>query len=424
MKARRGIVAGIAVALMVIMAGLSSASQTRIHLVTYTMGGLTIDHWRSMVGKFMEANPDIHCEVQIFSGGEYNDKILTMIAADNAPDLMQTWAQYKPKFVQMGLLRDITSQWEQSSVVRRARLYPFVVEAAKSGGRLYGVPFDYNSHIWYINMDHLYESGVAPPNVNWTVEDFRELARKLTSPTKGVYGTLNSVALASTQNLQWSRLWIGEDWVSADRKTVMVDSPAYMEMTSFWNELQNTLNVTPGWPGAWSHLGDYYRGGLAMWMGWLSYAAAFADRVNHDWAFALMPKAPAGQLSFAQGHMFSIPVASRNAEAAWRLAEWMMSYEGQRSAVVDLKRPPSGPYNDLWNEFFAMLGPEKSSYARDWVMNVFYGPGLVYTMDYWETYPEANNIMAEHLRNVFSRQAPVGNELRNAAAKIRMLLEQ
>src|SRR5690554_4996561 len=118
MKARRGIVAGIAVALMVIMAGLSSASQTRIHLVTYTMGGLTIDHWRSMVGKFMEANPDIHCEVQIFSGGEYNDKILTMIAADNAPDLMQTWAQYKPKFVQMGLLRDITSQWEQSSVVR------------------------------------------------------------------------------------------------------------------------------------------------------------------------------------------------------------------------------------------------------------------------------------------------------------------
>lgn len=401
-----------------------SASQTTIQLATYSMGGLKAEDWQNMLRPFMKANPDITVEVQIYTFGEYNEKIMTLIAAGVAPDLMQTWAQYKPKYIELGLLRDITPEWEKSSVIKRTRLYPFVLEAAKSGRRLYGVPFDFNSQIWYVNMDHILESGVAAPDSSWTVDDLRSLTRKLTNPTKRVYGTINVPAVASTQNLQWSRIWTGEDWVSADRRKALVDSPSYLEMISFWDELQNSLNVTPGWPGAWSHKGDYYRGGVALWMGWLSYAAAFADRVTHDWAFALMPKAPAGQLSFAQGHLFSIPVASRHPEAAWRLAEWLMSYEGQKAMVLDLKRQPSGPYNDLWNEFFGMLGPEKGAYARDWVMNVFYGPNLVYTMDYWNSYPEANTIMTEHLKNVFSKQAPIGNEMRNAASKIQVLLDQ
>jgi ABC-type glycerol-3-phosphate transport system substrate-binding protein len=412
------------VALMTVVAvGVSNGSQTTIQLATYTMGGLTMEHWQSLVNDFSQANPDIRCEVQIFPGGQYNDKIVTLIAAGNAPDLMQTWAQYKPKYIEIGLLRDITADWNASELIRRTRLYPFVLETAQRNGRLYGVPFDFNSQTWYINMDHLYESGVPRPATHWAAKDLRDLSRKLTNPLKGVYGTLNSVAGGSTQNLQWSRMWTGKDWVSADHKKALVDSPSYLEMLAFWDDLQNGLNTTPGWPGAWGHKGDYYRGGIAIWMGWLSYAAAFAETVNHDWAFALMPKAPAGQLSFAQGHMFSIPVASRRPEEAWRFVEWLISYEGQKSTVVHLKRSPSGPYNDLWNQFFSMLGPEKSAYARDWVMNVFYGPNLVYAMDYWESYPEANSIMVEHLKNVFSKHAPMGSEMQNAATKIQGLLD-
>lgn len=158
-----------------------------------------------------------------------------------------------------------------------------------------------------------------------------------------------------------------------------------------------------------------------MWMGWLTYAASVADLVNHDWAFALMPKAPAGQLSFAQGHMFSIPAAAPHPEAAWRLAEWMVSYEGQKAVVQELKCQPSGPYIELWNEFFKILGPDRSVYARDWVMKAFYGRNLVRTMSYWDSYPEANAIMKEHLANIFSKHAPIGNEMANAAARIRAL---
>lgn len=419
---RRSLVPVMLLVFSALFAVVCHASLTTIQLVTY---GLTMEHWQGMTGRFMEANPDIKVEVRIFPGGEYNEKILTLIAAGTSPDLMQTWAQYKPKFIELGLLRDITSQWEKSSVIKRARLYPFALEAAKSKGRLYGVPFDYNSQIWYVNTDYLSESGVAPPDTNWTTDDLRDLARKLTNPTKGVYGTLNSIRSAGTENLQWSQIWTGNDWVSPDHQRALVDSQGYLEMLSFWADLQNSLNATPGWPGAWRHKGNFYQGGIALWQGWLSYANSMVQRgATHDWAFALMPKAPAGRSSFAQGHMFSIPVASDHPEAAWRLAEWLMGDEGQRSMVQDLERHPLGPYNDLWNTFFRMTGPEKNDYARDFVMNTFYGPNLVRTMNYWISYPEANTIMVEHLRNIFSNQAPIGNEMRNAAAKIQVLLNQ
>ncbi|NLN19573.1 MAG: extracellular solute-binding protein [Firmicutes bacterium] len=247
----------------------------------------------------------------------------------------------------MGLLRDLTELWESSAVVRRARLYPFMPDVAKFEGRVYGVPFDFNSQIWYVNLDYLAESGVVPPGENWTVEDLRTLARKLTDPIKRVYATTNEVVRGDTQNLQWIQIWTGYDWLSDDRQEVLVDSPGNLEMLAFWDDLQNNLNATPGWPGAWSAKGNYYQGGVALWMGWPTYSVSVSHMVNHDWAFALMPKAPAGQLSFAQGHMFSIPANAAHPEAAWRLAEWMMSYEGQKA--VRHRTPNCGPsFSRVW----------------------------------------------------------------------------
>ena len=92
---------------------------------------------------------------------------MVQIAGGLSPDLMQVWAQYKPKYVEMGLLRDITPEWETSRVARSARLYLFVTDAPKSQGRMYGVPFDFNSMVWFVNLEyHLAERGVVFPGNN------------------------------------------------------------------------------------------------------------------------------------------------------------------------------------------------------------------------------------------------------------------
>lgn len=411
------------VTLIAVVSGGVGLAQTTVQLATYAMGGLQAEDWWNMLLPFMEANPDINVGVQIYTFGEYNEKLMVQIAGGLSPDLMQVWAQYKPKYVEMGLLRDITPEWETSRVARSARLYSFVTDAPKSQGRMYGVPFDFNSMVWFVNLEYLAERGVVFPGNNWTVEDLRSLARKLVDPVQQVYATYNEVARGGTHCLQWTQLFTGHDWISDDRKKALVDSPENIEMLEFWNDLQNNLNATPGWPGAWAASRDFYSGGFAMQVGWLSYGAGFADRLTFDWIYAPMPKAAGGQLAFAQGHMFSIPVGAPNPAEAWRLAEWLISHEGQKVIVRELKCHPMGPYTDLWNEYYQVHTPDKRNYARDFVMRDFYGRDLIRTMDYWTTYPEVNTVMSEHLANIFTRQAPVGNEMRNAAARIQQILD-
>jgi multiple sugar transport system substrate-binding protein len=409
--------------ILAIAPGLATfAATSRMQLASYG-GPMEVEGWQNVALLFTEANPDIKVDVQIDAFGVYNEKLLTQIATGLAPDLMQTWAQYKPKFVELGILRDVTQEWSSSGVIKKARLYPFAMEAPRSAGRLYGIPMDYNSLVWYANLDYLSESGVNRPTNGWTVEDLRILVRKLTNPQKRVYGTLNPVARAGTHAHQWTQLWTGQDWVSDDRRKALVDSPENLDMLAFWYELQNSSNATPGWPGGWAAIGTFYQGGYALYADWLTYAAGRALQFTFDWAFAPMPKAPAGQLSFAQGHLMSIPVDAKNPEAAWRMAEWLMSYEGQKALVRELKYHPCGPYVDLWNEFFQLMAPEQRNHAREWVMSVFYGGDMVRTMDYWTSYPEVNDIMTEHVSNIFARQAPIGNEMRNAALRIQNVLD-
>jgi ABC-type glycerol-3-phosphate transport system substrate-binding protein len=86
---------------------------------------------------------------------------------------------------------------------------------------MYGVPIDYNSLVWYVNLDHLSARGVECPSNAWNTNDLRDVARKLTDPVNRVYGTYNRV-VSGVHSLQWTQLWTGQDWVSDDRTKATV----------------------------------------------------------------------------------------------------------------------------------------------------------------------------------------------------------
>ena len=115
-----------------------------------------------------------------------------------------------------------------------------------------------------------------------------------------------------------------------------------------------------------------------------------------------MPKAPKGQWGFAQGHLFSIPVGSQNIEAVWTLLEWIGSYEGQKAVIVHRDRRPLGPYPELWDLFFAGVGPEKALKLKQWVGTTFNSADLARVFNYWETHLEVTKIMTQATNNILS----------------------
>lgn len=167
--------------------------------------------------------------------------------------------------------------------------------------------------------------------------------------------------------------------------------------------------------------GYEFNGDVALWEGWLSYT--WSLDLPYDWGVLLFPKGPHAQTNLAQGHMFSIPHNAPNVEDAWIFLEWMASYEGQK-AIVDAGRlQPIGPWSDLWELFFDRLPADKSSHVQQWLLGTLYAQDLVHNATYWKTYPEMEQIMREHMTNIFQFGMPIGNELENAANRMQALLD-
>lgn len=104
-------------------------------------------------------------------------------------------------------------------------------------GKYYGVPYCKNIQMVYYNKNLFDEAGVEYPKPDWTWEDFREAAKKLTkgSGANKVYG-----AMADLQEY-WpsiARQKLGEFYFYNDDFTATVfDDPAMKESLQFWYDL-------------------------------------------------------------------------------------------------------------------------------------------------------------------------------------------
>ncbi len=408
------------VALFVLTLSFTTSAQTVIQMAVYDLDAA---RWQAIADRFSDTHPDIKVEVQFFPYGEYPEKITSMVAAGTPPDVFLTWAQYRPLWVKYGILEDLTSRWESSPALKAMNIYPFMLESITLDGRIYGVPYDYNSTSWFYDRDLFSERGLAEPDANWTTQDHAEMARKLTDPQRGIYGTLNPLRGAGGNLIQWMENWAGHGWIGENGTEILVDDPVSADMVQYWYDLAYQYEVLPT-PGSFAPRGNQFTGGYAMWQGWVSYAFRIADTAAYDWGIALYPKAPAGQRAFAQGHMYSMSTGTNHPEEAWTFLEWMASYEGQEVLVTEAHRQPIGPHPDLWDLYFSDLPFEKREYLNAWLSNILYGQNLAENFTYWETFPEMNRIMSEHILNIFDRHQPIQNELAAAARELRALLAE
>jgi ABC-type glycerol-3-phosphate transport system substrate-binding protein len=175
--------------------------------------------------------------------------------------------------------------------------------------------------------------------------------------------------------------------LSDDKKAVLVDESPVKSMMSWWRDLQDSGHAFPR-----AEPVTY-----AMEQAYLSGAFGLARTAAYKFGYNVMPKAAAGQTSFAQGHMFSIPEGAKHPDAAWRLLEWLVSYEGQKAVIATTLRQPIGPYPDRWSVFFNQARAEYGPAMYKWVLHVLYGQNYVSNFTYSPTYPEMAAIMIDTL---------------------------
>ncbi|MBE3576347.1 MAG: sugar ABC transporter substrate-binding protein [Limnochordales bacterium] len=405
------------------------AALARTQLILATYGeGQDINKWNEVVKAFTARYPQYEVKVQVSTFNEYPTKIVTQIATGNAPDVIMTWAQYKPKWVEQGLLLDVTDRWAASETLKTAGFYPAAVDAARYNGRMYGVPFDYNAMVWYVNTTILEEAGLAVPDDDWTVEDMRAISRKALNPDKGISGPGIPIDWGWGPNIQWYWNWTGHEWLDETRTRVLVNDSKSLEMFNWWLRARADLTLPPG-----KAKGDFFGGYQSMWEGWFTYTRLIWDAFRqakgskpYDFVLKPYPKAPSGvQRSFAQGHMWSIPVASAKHDDAWKLAEWLAGPEGQ-AVITRLKIAAPGVLNeDLWQSYLDYLPAAKQREIVAFIhLKLYGGKGYARNFNYWTTFDVMNEVMIKHLRAIFQQGKAPENELAQAKEELANIIKQ
>jgi len=146
---------------------------------------ITVSNWdgginEQTVAAFNKVHPDIKVKVLLFPD-DYAQKITTMVTGRKAPDVMLLFEETFFKFAAEKVIEPLDSYMSKQSKFTADDFIPAVRDLIKqTGGTTYGLPWCYATELLFYNKDLFDAAKLSYPDENWTWDDFRQAALKLT----------------------------------------------------------------------------------------------------------------------------------------------------------------------------------------------------------------------------------------------------
>lgn len=283
------------------------------------------------IAAFEEQYPNIKVNYTPgLAGAEYNAKLLSSAAAGSLPDVMFVAAESYRQIVSKGALWDITEQFDEN--------YPLddFIESSRTimqvDGHVYGISSCTVSPIVYYNKDVFDAAGLDYPSSDpancWTIDEFREIAKKLT--TEDIYGVYGLETVSDTLNAQL--LSNGGSRYSEDFTKSTINSPENKEVL----ETIKAIRVEDGSAPDSSTLDA-----VGMSAKQMLQTGKVAMLVDGSWSLqelaasgmniGMAPLPSYGEvLTTGQAHLHCIANTSEHKEEAWQFLQFLsgMDYQG------------------------------------------------------------------------------------------------
>jgi multiple sugar transport system substrate-binding protein len=183
--------------------------------------------FKSLIDQYNREHPDVQVSELYSSNDLVLQKVLTAVRGDSAPDVAYMFGSWSPNIAQIPKLVDMTSAVSQPDW-KWDDFYPAERAAATVRDKTVGVPALVDNLAIVYNKKLFADAGIEPPTANWTWDDFRAAAAKLTDPAKGQYGWL--IPADGSEDTVWHylpMLWeAGGDILSPDNEHATFNSEA------------------------------------------------------------------------------------------------------------------------------------------------------------------------------------------------------
>jgi ABC-type glycerol-3-phosphate transport system substrate-binding protein len=266
--------------------------------------------------------------------GDYAQKIQTMIASGEAPDVFQMAIEGFQIFYRANLLEPFDPFFEKYPEQRPVLngQHPKLLSPFRIDGKLYGLSFGWNNVVIHINLNILREAGLEMPPANWNLDSFLEYARKMTftrpdgSKTYGV-SVPNSYFTLDTWLFNNNASILNDNWTKAT-----INSPEAVEILQYLQDLIYKYEVAPRPPYDEANLFLADQIGMYSAGRWpqRSYTASGFDAVDVQ----QLPTNKTPVAIYGSG-IYPILKSSKNKDAAFLLACKMASEASQAAILED-----------------------------------------------------------------------------------------
>lgn len=207
--------------------------------------------------------------------------------------------------------------------------HPAWLDGAVVDGRVWSLPFQRSTPIFYYNVDHFQRAGLDPsrPPQNW--DELLAYAQKLT------------LRDAAGNIVQWGVGMPTESWFlqafamqnegilsSADGTDVYFNSEPVVQVVQYWVDLVNEYKVMPQHKGYGDLSSDFVAGNLSMMFNSSGSLRFVRDFAKFPFETAFLPGHKKQAIPLGGGNLYifrDIPQARR--DAAWEFVKFMTSTE-------------------------------------------------------------------------------------------------
>lgn len=286
--------------------------------------------------------------VGIPSPSDFMTRLTTDFAAGTPPDVFLLNYRRLTQFYNRGAVEPLGPWLAGSQSLQEADFYPVALDAFRDGqGTLTCLPQNISSQVVYYNKQVFDEAGEPYPSGDWTWEEFRQTAIRLTSPDGNGDGYPDRYGLGLEPALIRMAPWIwqnGGELVDdpAHPTRLSLDAPATRAAIQFVINLAQQDGVVPNYSAEAiaSQPDRFLAGNIAMYIDSRAFTPTLRETVKFAWDVAALPH---GQQTANVLHSdgYCMAASSQQKAAAWALIEFALSAEGQTIAAQLGRTVPS-----------------------------------------------------------------------------------
>jgi multiple sugar transport system substrate-binding protein len=307
--------------------------------------------YEHLIAEFERANPNIDVKYVGIPSSSVQQKYDTAVAGGQPPDVGGVTTSYLANLVGQDALEPLDDRLTASPLNGKLVTGLFdTVKATAPDGKLYQLPSSGNLDVIWYRTDIFEAAGLAPPR---TWEEFFTAATRLTDPAKKQFGyTLRGGAGSIFQLLAEMYAYSGQtEFFTGGKSTV--DNPKNAElvdrMAKLYKQATPEADINNGYP---QMVAEFTGGSVAMMHHNLGSSGdvkkAFGDKVA-----AVPLPTNGGKATVVSNPVdgFSVFKKSKNKDAAWRFAEFLVSKDS----------------NSYWNEKVGQIPANTEVSGAAWI---------------------------------------------------------